>query len=199
MAYVLGFFAADGAMTKGKRGNHFIEFTSCDKPLLFEMRWAMNSEHKIAVSHKENGERCFRLQIGSKEIYEDLTKLGFVRRKSMRMKLPEIPDEYLSHFVRGYFDGDGHIWFGASHKERKTPGIQMHSVFTSGSKGFLKSLSNKLSELGINGSLCFYGGGHRLIYSIRASLSLYEFMYNNATLYLPRKKVKFEEYMKLRA
>lgn len=31
MAYVLGFFAADGTLTVGKRGNCYIELTSCDK------------------------------------------------------------------------------------------------------------------------------------------------------------------------
>ena len=33
MAYVLGYFAADGCMIKNKRGAHYIEFTSIDKRL----------------------------------------------------------------------------------------------------------------------------------------------------------------------
>ena len=49
MAYVLGFFAADGCMIKNKRGAHFIEFHITDKNLLFAIRAAMRSNHKIAV------------------------------------------------------------------------------------------------------------------------------------------------------
>src|SRR3989344_557095 len=34
MAYVLGFFAADGSMIPHKNGGHYIEFTSTDRILL---------------------------------------------------------------------------------------------------------------------------------------------------------------------
>ncbi len=34
MAYVLGYFAADGSMIQNKRGGHFIEFTSTDAVLI---------------------------------------------------------------------------------------------------------------------------------------------------------------------
>jgi hypothetical protein len=35
MAYVLGFFTADGSMIRNKRGAHFIEFQITDKNLLY--------------------------------------------------------------------------------------------------------------------------------------------------------------------
>lgn len=198
MAYTLGFFAADGAMTKGKRGNCYIEFTASDYPILEKFRDLIAPEHRISISHKENAGRCFRLQIGSKSMFADLMNLGFVPRKSKRLKLPKIPIEYFHHFVRGYFDGDGHVWFGASHKNRKTPGVQVHTVFTSGCKSFLECLRDQLLISDIRGKLYFLSGGYRLCYSVRASLSLYKFMYNNATLFLGRKKAKFEEYIKVR-
>ena len=55
MAYVLGFFAADGNLTLGKRGNHFIEFTSCDKEIIEKIREAMGCTHKISI--RERNER----------------------------------------------------------------------------------------------------------------------------------------------
>ena len=49
MAYVLGFFAADGNMIKNKRGAHFIEFQITDKNLLEKIRELLGSNQKIAI------------------------------------------------------------------------------------------------------------------------------------------------------
>ena len=38
MAYVLGFFAADGNLTIGKRGNYYLEFNSTDKDIIEKIR-----------------------------------------------------------------------------------------------------------------------------------------------------------------
>ena len=110
MAYVLGFFTADGNMIKNKRGAHFIEFQIADKDLLEKIKKAFNSNHKITV-RKRRGiwKTSYRLQIGSKEIFNDLLKLGLTPNKSKIIKLPNISDKYFSHFLRGYFDGDGNV------------------------------------------------------------------------------------------
>jgi intein-encoded DNA endonuclease-like protein len=200
MAYVLGFFAADGAMTKGKRGNCYIEFTSADKDLLFEIRKALGSNHKIGGGGRNGTVSYYRLQIGSRVMFDDLVSLGFTRRKSLRMNMPSVPKELLGDFVRGYFDGDGNVWAGLNHTNRSHSEITLMTVFTSGSRGFLSSLRKRLfREIGILGSLKSDDKTFRLQYSILPSLFLYEFMYNNATLYLARKKVIFEEFKKLRA
>ena len=47
MAYVLGFFAADGNMIKNKRGAHFIAFYNNDRILLEKVRTALSAGHKI--------------------------------------------------------------------------------------------------------------------------------------------------------
>ena len=43
MAYVLGFFAADGTMIKNKRGAHFIEIQSADKEIVYKIRDVLKS------------------------------------------------------------------------------------------------------------------------------------------------------------
>lgn len=187
-------------MTKGNRNNHYIEFTTKDHELLASIKLLLNSEHKISLSHPTDSNKCYRLQIGSKQIYTDLVRLGFVPRKSIRLKLPLIPNKYLSHFIRGYFDGDGHVWVGPPHSKRRTQGITLSVGFTSGSRTFLESLNTILRhKLGISTSIIFHENAYRLVYSVLPSLSLYKFMYTNATIYLPRKKTKFEHYIALRA
>lgn len=72
MAYVLGFFIADGSMAKNKRGAHFIEIEITDKELLEEIREAIGSNYKISVRNRDKKWKIsYRLQIGSKEVFSD--------------------------------------------------------------------------------------------------------------------------------
>ena len=47
MAYILGFFTADGSMIANKRGAHYIDFHITDKDLLYKIRKIFQSNHKI--------------------------------------------------------------------------------------------------------------------------------------------------------
>lgn len=197
MAYVLGFFAADGTMIKNKRGAYFVQFEITDRELLKKIRNSLNSNHKIAIRKRnKNYKPSYRLQIGSKVIFKDLLKIGITPRKALRMSLPKIPEKYIHHFVRGYFDGDGNVWYGTVHKERKTKTPVLLTRFTSGNKRFLENLASALkSQIRIGGAITCSSGAYQLGYSTRPSLSLYRFMYNNSHLFLPRKKKIFEKYI----
>ena len=39
----------------------------------------------------------------------DLINLGCIPNKSLILLPPKLKDEFISHFIRGYFDGDGSI------------------------------------------------------------------------------------------
>ena len=202
MAYVLGFFTADGTMIKNKRGAHFIEFQINDKDLLDKIRKVFNSNHKISVRKRNKPWRnSYRLQIGSKEIFNDLLKLGLRPNKSKTIKLPLVPDEYFCNFVRGYFDGDGCVNVCTyQRKDRRKSSTVINSGFVSGSKKILENLKNKLAKLNIvNGGTLYYHQGYRLWFSINDSLKLYNFMYNNLknNLFLDRKKKVFEKYFNI--
>ncbi len=206
MAYVLGFFAADGCMMKNRRGACFIEFQITDKSLLGRIRKALESENKISSRKRaENFKRIYRLQIGSKQIYSDLLILGFTPHKSKTLNFPMIPAEYLNHFVRGYFDGDGNVSFGKY--LRKDTGLKRYvftSRFTSGSRLFLEALLTRLQNVVKGGYIYNKERGYELVFAGRDSLALFDFMYNNvqSRLWLSRKKKIFEvaiNTMKMRA
>src|SRR3989338_3082079 len=77
MGYVLGLFAADGSMYKNRRGACFLDFHSTDKTIIIDVRKIFKSNHKI--THRKGSLRhktIYRLQIGSKEIFNDLICLG---------------------------------------------------------------------------------------------------------------------------
>ncbi len=208
MAYVLGYFAADGSMFLNNRGGHYIEFTSTDRILLEYVQKATGSSHKITertedARHMPNWKPAYRIQIGSKEWFQDLTNIGFTQNKSNTLKFPEVPNEYFAHFVRGYFDGDGCAYF-KSHfaKDRNKARWFFLTLFTSGSFYFLQELWTRLRQFGIQGGHISaktknkITGGYELVFSRHDSLALYRLMYHTAEvsdLFLPRKRSKLEE------
>jgi len=202
MAYILGFLYADGNIVQTKRGNHYIAIYTADKSLLVSMRKSMKSRHKISTRISPTG--CVhRIQIGSKEWFYDLDVLGLFPNKTKRMELPCIPEKYFGDFVRGYFDGDGNVWVGLVHKNRKTTLMTIQVSFTSGSYEYLRSLHESLKKRGILGGSLYHsksGNYARLSLSIRDALKIYEIMYNTShKLYLRRKKVVFERFVKMRS
>ena len=202
MAYVLGFLNADGNMSVSKRGAHFFSIQIADKEILYAMRSAMHSEHVIStrLSLKDR-KTLYRLQIGSMEMCDDLRKHGLHERKTDHLLMPTVPRKYSADFVRGYFDGDGNIWKGTVHKDRKTQHETLQTAFTSCSKQFLEDLQSLLGEsLSVQGSLVTLQknrrkAAYRLQYSKRDSLQLFNFMYNGSTLRLERKYRLFKGYI----
>ncbi|MFY9461806.1 MAG: LAGLIDADG family homing endonuclease [Candidatus Sungiibacteriota bacterium] len=202
MAYVLGFFAADGSMFVNPRGSHYIGFYSADRNILKEVKAAMSLEHRIGTRkiRERARKRAYVLQIGSKTIFRDLQKLGFNPNKSKNIRMPTIPPQYISDFVRGYFDGDGNV--AVCKYRRKDRGNRkartMLSGFTSGSKLFLLGLRQYLQKHGGlgSGTLYFSSNAHRLYFSVNDSKRLYSLMYGNLSnqLFLPRKKERFESF-----
>jgi intein-encoded DNA endonuclease-like protein len=201
MAYILGFLFADGNIIKTKRHTHFMSVYTKDRPLLYLMRSLMGSDHKISKKISETG-YCYKIQIGSKELFNDLVALGLIVNKAKRMKLPNIPNKYIGDFVRGYFDGDGNVWVGFLNKKRKTPTSVIQSSFTSCGKSFLEGLLFCLRKQGLLGGYIYKVKSKncsRLSFSIRDSLKLAEIMYNRPhKLCLVRKKLVFEKFIKMR-
>ena len=208
MAYVLGFFAADGYITVNKRGGQFWCIQITDKELLESIKKVISAEHKISVRlpKKANESIIYRLQIGSIEMCNDLRELGFSERKTKSLAIPNVPEKYFSAFVRGYFDGDGNVWSGTIHKSRKTRTLVIQTVFTSCSVEFLEKMKERLHVFNIERGVVRRGkqgkgNYYRLVYSVLNTLKLYYFMYNRlgtSDLFLQRKKDVFEKYIKLR-
>lgn len=202
MAYVLGFFCADGYMIKNNRGACYIDIKITDKDLLHKIRSLLNSSHRIRVmSARGNDKEAYRIQIGSKKIYEDLINLGLETKKSKVLKLPSVPKKYFGDFVRGYFDGDGCIWGGIIHKKRKTKHFSVITSFTSCSGDFLSSLRKRLSDRKINSCMVKMknSNAYRLQYSAKSTILLYDLMYGvigEKSPFLERKKKDFENKLK---
>lgn len=195
MAYVLGFFTADGSLTINGRGHYYIEFYSCDKESIEKVKELLGSEHKISKVVKGfDWKPAYRIQIGSKDMCNDLLRLGMIPAKSNVINFPEVPLNHFSHFVRGYFDGDGHVHLGQYwRRDRNKWHWVFSSGFTSGSKSFLVGLWESLKKYVSGGCLYKKNRGYGLTFSRHDSLALFKLMYNNtsASMFLKRKRMIF--------
>lgn len=207
MAYVLGYFYADGSLTDADylRGK-YISVSSIDLDTIIRIKKYLKSEHKIVTckASTRGGHERYLLRIGDHELYNDLIKLGLYPNKSLTVKFPNnIPNNFLSDFVRGHFDGDGCVYIWKS-KGKIQPIIlrKLQAIFTSGSRDFLEGLAQVLfNKLALNQRLVYKG--HRsfeLRYSTKDSVKLFKFLYNKKSrgLFLERKYIKFLEYFELR-
>jgi hypothetical protein len=148
MAYILGLWFADGCIAKGYIFS--IKLHMNDEYLLQSILVEMESNYKLQKEFYPKNSVCF--QINSREIYGDIIRLGGKERKSLDVKFPDIPKQYLPDFIRGLWDGDGNI--GASSKRKDGKGIGYKATLASGSREFIVSLKgileSAISELKTN-------------------------------------------------
>lgn len=117
-AYILGLLYADGCNKLSKHqvdlslqeeDKHILEEIKTemqfDKPLSFKDYKSKNAKHK----------NQYHLCITNKHISETLYNLGVVDAKSLILEFPTFLEKSLySHFIRGYFDGDGCLYLGGT-------------------------------------------------------------------------------------
>lgn len=203
MAYVLGYFVADGCMIINPRGSHYISFTSTDSELLYKVRKLMSSKHKIGFrkSKNPNWKDRYNLQIGSKEIFQDLLNLNLTPNKSKTIKLPKVPKKYFKHFIRGYFDGDGCISFNKYRRTNRNGfSYGLYAIFTCGNHKFLKDILKLIKKyVKVNRGKIqtkSKNTGFELRFTDKDSVfKLYEFMYENVSdsQFLKRKYYIFQK------
>lgn len=205
MAYVLGYLYADGSLDDSPymRGK-YIQLTSVDRDSIVRVKKWLESEHKITTARSpfSGGKTIFVLRIGSHKIYDDLFKLGLYPNKSLTVKFPKIPKKYLGHFIRGYFDGDGCIFFerrmGAHHKLIIK---RIRTIFTSGSRIFLEQMDKILKDIEINdGKIYISKRSYQSMYGVKGSIKIFKLMYKNTNTnsFFMRKFKIFKEYFELR-
>jgi hypothetical protein len=180
MAYVLGFWYADGNISHIR--SYRIRFYSNDQDIIEDIKTAVGSSSPIY--HKSRGgipEKCSSLNLHSKLMYNSLIKLGGMGRKSIYIKFPPVPITYLRDFIRGYFDGDGSV-HQVQYEATKNGKIytEIRSGFTCGSKSFLTSLRNTLvRELKVSKRVISQYGPHqfKLCFGQNDTGKLLKYMY----------------------
>lgn len=206
MAYVLGYFYADGSLEDASylRGK-YVRVTSIEKYSILRIKRWLNSHHTIAKLKPSwpNGKPRYLLRMGDHHLYHALTKLGLYPNKSLTIKFPEIPKKYLGDFLRGYLDGDGCVYLYLSRGKHKSIIVKKLSViFTSGSKVFLRRLSKILRpQIGTKKEKVYKGQrAFQLRLNTRDSVNLFKLLYKGAVPgeFFRRKFNVFAQYFRLR-
>lgn len=194
-AYCLGLIVADGWVHRNRLS---LSLQEGDKQILQDVLRAMDSEHPLYyIDYQSKDYNCFggyhrqnqwRFSISNAKICKDLEKYGVIQNKSLKTTYPDgVPDELFPHFLRGYFDGDGSI-------AKVAYGFQL-----TGCEEFLKVIQEKIKNiLGVETRIvnapCNNGITKNLIYTKKDGCKLiYDFMYQDATIYLQRKYDKYED------
>lgn len=109
-AYFAGFLAADGYIPKQKR-SVILGIQPRDVEILQNFKSAATLDQPLIDRVNNQGNMYKWLYVSSKEWVVDLEKnYKIVNAKSLTLQPPDIQDEaILWHFLRGYFDGDGHV------------------------------------------------------------------------------------------
>ena len=189
-AYWLGFLYADGYVSK-----YGVELalSAQDRDHLVKFADAIKADNSL-IKLKANT-NSYRIQVHSKEMVEALQDHGCYKAKSLTLQFPteeQVPITLIHHFMRGYFDGDGTIYHNSY-------GYGIVEIV--GTKDFLdryetiliqncrrKTLTKRGKQSKIHDHIqsIRYGGNQRV-------LDIYRFLYKDSTVFLTRKKKKFNQ------
>lgn len=190
-AYWLGFLYADGYVnTTGWTNQIQLGLSNKDVNHLEKFKEFLQCDYDI--SYKSSTDSV-HLNLNSKKMAQDLTNKGCFQAKSLTLKFPteeQVPNYLIHHFMRGYFDGDGCIYFDPTGQAKITIAGN-HNFLNEYENKILKELNrtNKNNRRKIGNIETFSYGGNRQVKKI------YNFLYKDSTIYLDRKHVKFNALM----
>lgn len=187
-AYWLGFLYADGCIYK-RSGTLTLQLCLHEKDVVMIEQFKSDIESSANILYVPNGvgiNNSRKLYIYSNEMAEDLVRHGCMTRKTFKIRFPDLQHDLYGHFVRGYFDGDGHV---SPRKDRKTPRLHISS-----NEIFIDELQEFLKQKDITSYKLKNGSIFRIEVSAKQSvINYYNFTYLNATRYMKRKKDVFDK------
>jgi len=196
-AYWLGFIYADGYISSPKE--FAIQLKRDDFEHLKKLNVCLKGNIPVTFFEKEpryiknklTGKSYLcQIRIFNKEMVLDLNKLGVYPKKSFTIKFPTFNDDWLTWcFIRGYFDGDGSIYFDKGRN-------QLKGKITSGSLDFKNGFSEFLNRFNIKTFVTKEGFDCGITGKESHRIFFYN-LYNNANIYLDRKYKKYQTYKHL--
>lgn len=183
-SYWLGFLYADGyvRMKDGKSGELKIKLKDTDKGHIEKFLKDIECEKPIKCGVDGKSKYC-SVTIYSNLMVNKLVNLGCVNRKTQKIRLPKLSEPFMSHFIRGYFDGDGSI-----SKVKNRPNSFSLSICSNE-----RFNDDVISFFGFGTS---YRYGSYSVIKINKLMDIVKFrdyIYSNSVTLLERKLIKFKE------
>lgn len=195
-AYWLGFLSGDGAITENKVR---LSLAIKDKAHLKKFKEAVKWTGKDYI-HKDTD--ALEVYFRSSKMVADLARHFITSRKTFTVKLPNILKSLERHFIRGVFDADGCI----NKTIRVTRGKSGQTYICyggefniEGNKDFVSEIQERLIKLELSRTSLNYSGKsiNRVRYGgINQLRKIYNYLYEEASIFLKRKKKLFEDILK---
>lgn len=199
-AYWLGYIRAAGYLVPSKT-TVGITVTTQDKDHLVKLAHATGLDASAIKTYRPTKhykgwliQDRARLLFSRKEFYQSFVDLGYCNRRASYEEFPPLPEHLLRHFIRGMFDGSGIVGIEDLEGKRRATAhckweISLHNEVMA------VSLQRTL-EQAIRQPLSL--GRDHDIWAIRETNQptlrlLYQYLYDGATVWLQRKRLKFEE------
>lgn len=186
-AYWLGYIVADGC----NRTKYF-SISSTDKNTLEKFKTSIEFTGKI-YTYPPNGKTFNKkdlhvIVIPSIKICDRLRSLNVTERKSNITSIPNIEKILIPHFIRGVFDGDGCI------HRRKNEDVFMFVLCGSNTLMMqIKEILKKDCKVDKLYSEIKTPNLTRIVaYTKKDCIKIKDYFYNNATIFLERKKKVFD-------
>lgn len=211
--YWAGFLAADGYIRENKKKNSTTYFVSCrlataDRAHLEkfakDLKYSGNIydqkiipvKNNILLKNKTHKEVYYSssIEISSKKLHSDIQRFGITKNKTYSYTMPEwlINHNLINHFIRGYIDGDGSIYRKNS-KNKIRMGVSLLGACVAVEQIF--KIIKRDCEI-IGGHFRKEPNEYSTLINYFSFDSIFDFgkimeyLYNNATVYLDRKKIK---------
>ena len=192
-AYFLGLLLTDGNLHKVNRNTEQyviqISLKLEDIEIVKKFKQALDSTNKVRIFEKGNRKECI-FGISSKKMAFDLMKWDITPVKTFNTELNfNIPENLFRHYIRGIFDGDGTVFIS---KGRLRFGFYGTHKLVSQIQDWL------ISQINISNNKVFDKETVSfVIYQKPKDVkNFYNLIYKDASIYLKRKKDKFDNYLK---
>lgn len=206
-AYLLGFFIADGCIYLGNEISTpriIFSLDSKDGYIVELFDKAINTPNGISIQERYRGDNNYTMytsSLYSTTMANDLNDYGACIHKPFR-QLPLLPSNLLHHLLRGLFDGDGSMIYRLSHPERKVCNSYRGCVDIVAFPPIMEDLIHIFTNIIGVSRYSFNYQRTEWLKSIRLErkediVRFYNYIYSDATIYLYRKREKFEQFFKL--
>lgn len=146
-----------------------------------------------------NGRSLRRIIMSSQKTVDDLISHGCVKQKSLILKPPiNVPDNLIHHFIRGFFDGDGSIFWNKSEFERhETWNTPSYSICITSTKEMIEwiidqvGFGNLKKEERREKTWYYRQDGNKKV------KAFCDYIYKDATIFMERKYKLYQDLVKV--
>lgn len=192
-AYWLGFMFADGYIVnhENRYGEDSFGLTLAEDSLdsIEKFKKSLNATNPIRYDNSKSiGQPQAKIVLTSQKTVNDLIDKGCVKQKSLILQPPKkVPEKLLSHFIRGFFDGDGSLM---KYNYNNYPSYQIGFTTTYEMAIWLRDIFGKgdvHKEKRRDFTWYYSIGGNRQV------LDICHYMYDEATIWMNKKYARYQE------